>query len=105
MGNCGSNPKTNEGPEPVQVPEPVTEEVKVEQGKENVETKTEETPNEDNKSLGTLLNENVEEPKKTEEVKVEAVEVKAETKEEVAKTDEVKVQEEKPKTEEAKTEA
>jgi len=53
MGNCGSNPKTNEGLEPVSVPEsapePVTEEVKV--------GATEETPVEDNKSLNTLLNE------------------------------------------------
>lgn len=46
MGNCGSNPKTNEGTEP----EPVPEEV-------NVVGATEETPNEDNKSLSTLLNE------------------------------------------------
>nr|KYP48605.1 hypothetical protein KK1_029758 [Cajanus cajan] len=54
MGNCGSNPKTNESPE---LPEPhVTEEDKVEQ-KENVETNTEETPNSDNKSLATFLNE------------------------------------------------
>lgn len=58
MGNCGSNPKTNEGPEPV--PEIKNEEVKVEQVQEseaNVEKKTEETPNEDNQSLSTLLNE------------------------------------------------
>lgn len=60
MGNCGSAPKTNEGPEPV--PEPVTEVVKVELESTavdaNVETKTaeKETPNEDNKSLSTLLN-------------------------------------------------
>jgi len=53
MGNCGSNPKTSEGPEPVSMPEPapvpVTEEVKV--------GAIEETPVEDNKSLNTLLNE------------------------------------------------
>lgn len=47
MGNCASNPKTNESNAPV--PEPVAEEVKVE------ETKPEETA--DEKSLGTLLNE------------------------------------------------
>lgn len=53
MGNCGSNPKTNEGQEPASLPEPaplpVTGEVKV--------GATEETPVEDNKSLNTLLNE------------------------------------------------
>ncbi|XP_004504754.1 uncharacterized protein [Cicer arietinum] len=87
MGNCGSNPKTNEGTEP----EPVPEEV-------NVGGATEETPNEDNKSLSTLLNENVEDAKKPEEVKDEP-------KEEEPKTEEVKVQEEKPKSEEAKIEA
>ncbi|XP_020233856.1 uncharacterized protein LOC109813961 [Cajanus cajan] len=85
MGNCGSNPKTNESPE---LPEPhVTEEDKVEQ-KENVETNTEETPNSDNKSLATFLNERAEEAAKVEEVKGEA-----------------KAEEEKPKAEEAKTEA
>lgn len=64
MGNCGSAPKTNEGPEPepVPVPGPVTKVVKAEPESTavdaNVETKTEEkeTPNEDNKSLITLLN-------------------------------------------------
>lgn len=66
MGNCGSNPKTKEGPEPVPEPVTVNEEVKVEQqGKEittdpNVGTKTEEAHNEDNKSLGSLLNEVIE---------------------------------------------
>lgn len=60
MGNCGSNPKTNEGPEAV--PEPVIEEVKVEQkesSEANVETKLkDQTPNDSEiKSLGTLLNE------------------------------------------------
>ncbi|KAL2343730.1 hypothetical protein Fmac_005015 [Flemingia macrophylla] len=80
MGNCGSNPKTNEGRE---LPEPhVTEEVKVEQKgnvETNVQTKTEETP--ENKSLATFLNEKAEEGPKIEEVKDE------------------------PKAEEAKTEA
>ncbi|XP_061364553.1 uncharacterized protein LOC133307985 [Gastrolobium bilobum] len=97
MGNCASNPKTNEGDAPL--PEPVTEEVKVEQQENKVEenavTKTEETPEaSDEKSLSTLLNEKeaekveakTEEAKveaKTEEVKVEAVVVaKPETKQE-----------------------
>ncbi|CAJ2678034.1 unnamed protein product [Trifolium pratense] len=97
MGNCGSNPKTNEGSEPT-VPISITEEVKVEHA-------TEEAPVEDNKSLSTLLNENVDVAKKTEEVKVEAEEVKAEPKEEESKTEEVNVQEEKPKIEETKIEA
>lgn len=58
MGNCASNPKTNEGEVPVPVPEPVTEEVKVEQRENKAEPKTEETPlASDEKSLGTLLNE------------------------------------------------
>ncbi|WJX46654.1 hypothetical protein P8452_33433 [Trifolium repens] len=96
MGNCGSNPKTNEGPE--SVPVPVSEEVKAEHA-------TEEGSVEDNKTLSTLLNENVEGAKKTEEVKVEAEEVKAEPKEEESKTEEVNVQEEKPKIEETKIEA
>jgi hypothetical protein len=48
MGNCGSNPKTNEGLEPV--PVPVNEEVKVEHA-------TEQGSVEDNKTLSTLLNE------------------------------------------------
>lgn len=47
MGNCGSNPKTNEGPESVPLPVP---EVKVEHA-------VEETLSEENKSLNTLLNE------------------------------------------------
>ncbi|GAU24131.1 hypothetical protein TSUD_83660 [Trifolium subterraneum] len=84
MGNCGSNPNTSEGPEPV--PVSVTEEVKVEQA-------TEEALVEDNKTLNTLLNE------------VEGEEMKAEPKEEESKTEEVKVQEEKPKIEETKIEA
>lgn len=52
MGNCGSNPKTDEGPEPVPLPAsvPVTEEVKVDHA-------VVETPIEDNKTLSTLLNE------------------------------------------------
>ena len=100
MGNCGSNPKTDEGPEPVPLPAPVpvTEEVKVDHA-------VEETPIEDNKTLSTLLNENVEEAKKSEEVKPEAEEVKIEPKNEEPKVEELKVQEEKPKTEEKKMEA
>ncbi|KAK2383610.1 hypothetical protein P8452_38707 [Trifolium repens] len=98
MGNCGSNPKTNEGLEPVPVPVPVTEEVKVEHA-------TEQGSVEDNKTLSTLLNENVEVAKKAEEVKVEAEEVKAESKEKESTTEEVKVQEEKPKIEETKIDA
>jgi len=56
MGNCAGNPRTDESDAPVPVPEPVTEEVKVEQPAE--ETKAEETAkSSDDKSLGTLLNE------------------------------------------------
>ncbi|KAK7363192.1 hypothetical protein VNO77_05323 [Canavalia gladiata] len=80
MGNCGSNPKTDEGPEPVE--EPVAEDVQVEQRESvpNPDTKTEETPKDsDNKCLGNLLNEKEEEAAKTEKVKAEA------------KTEEVKV--------------
>lgn len=55
MGNCASNPKTDEGEEaPVPVSEPVTEEVKVEQQEED---KAEENAESDDKSLGTLLTE------------------------------------------------
>jgi len=59
MGNCGSNPKTNEGPLDVPVPKPVTEEINVEQRETEatVETKTEETLNDENKSLKSLLDE------------------------------------------------
>ncbi|CAL5213678.1 unnamed protein product [Lathyrus oleraceus] len=89
MGNCGSNPKTDEGHESVPLPVP---EVKVEHAVEE-------------KSLNTLLNENVEEGKKPEEVKVEAEEVKAEPKKEEPKTEVLKVQEEKPKTDEAQLQA
>jgi hypothetical protein len=55
MGNCAGRPKTNESDVPV--PEPVTEEVKVEQQAE--ETKAEETVEviSEEKSLSTLLNE------------------------------------------------
>ncbi|CAI8617850.1 unnamed protein product [Vicia faba] len=100
MGNCGSNPKTDEGPEPVPLPAPVpvTEEVKVEHA-------VKETPIEDNKSLITLLKENVEESKKKEGVKAEAKEVKAEPKIEKPKNEVLKVQEEEPQTEEKKMEA
>ncbi|KAG4999565.1 eukaryotic peptide chain release factor GTP-binding subunit-like [Glycine soja] len=84
MGNCGSNPKTNEA-----VPEPVTEQVKVEQNEQTSEANVLETP--ENKSLGTLLNQKVEEEPKTEEVKAEP------------KPEEP--QEEKSKAEEAKSEA
>jgi hypothetical protein len=48
MGNCAGRPKTNESDVPV--PEPVTEEVKVEHA-------TEQGSVEDNKTLSTLLNE------------------------------------------------
>ncbi|CAJ1935970.1 unnamed protein product [Sphenostylis stenocarpa] len=96
MGNCGSNPKTNEeGLE--NVPKPVTEEVKVDQNQSeaNVETTTEETTNDsDNKSLRTLLNQKVEDSPKTEEVKAEEPKIEV-----------VKIEEEKPKAEGAKTEA
>ncbi|KAK7400266.1 hypothetical protein VNO78_11469 [Psophocarpus tetragonolobus] len=85
MGNCGSNPKTNEGPE-VAVPEPVSE-VEQKERETTVETNTDETTD---KSLGTLLNEKVEE---------------APTKEEEPKTEELNIQEEKPKPEETKTQA
>ncbi|XP_019441031.1 PREDICTED: probable serine/threonine-protein kinase kinX isoform X2 [Lupinus angustifolius] len=85
MGNCGSNPKTDEGPVPVA--QPVTKEIKTEETTHVI----------DDKSLDTLLNENVEEAQKTKEVKTEVDEIKAET-----KTDEIKVQEENPKKEEAK---
>ncbi|KAE9610696.1 hypothetical protein Lal_00021255 [Lupinus albus] len=92
MGNCGSNPKTDEGPVPIA--EPVTKEIKVEQKEEEkVETKTEEketTLVSDDKSLDTLLNQNVEEAQKTKEVKTEVDEIKTE---------------ENPKTEEAKKNA
>jgi hypothetical protein len=54
MGNCAGRPKTSESDVPV--PEPVTEEVKVEQQAE--ETKAEETVEvSEEKSLSTLLNE------------------------------------------------
>ncbi|XP_047169002.1 uncharacterized protein LOC124837624 [Vigna umbellata] len=100
MGNCGSNPKTNEGPS--DIPEPVTEEVEVEhkESEANIETKTEETLTDaENKSLRNLLDEKVEEALKTEEVKAEA-------KAEEAQSGVVKVEEEKPKAEEVtKTEA
>lgn len=56
MGNCAGNPRTDESDAPVPVPEPVTEEVKVEQ--QAKETKAEETVKaSDDKSLGTLLSE------------------------------------------------
>jgi len=61
MGNCAGNPKTDESDAPIPVPEPVTEEVKVEQPveeKKAEETKAEETAKaSEDKSLGTLLNE------------------------------------------------
>ncbi|KAK7319374.1 hypothetical protein RJT34_04095 [Clitoria ternatea] len=91
MGNCGSNPKTNEGPETLPEPQPATEEVKVQH------SNTDDTPDpsdSDNKSLASLLNKKVEEAHKREEVK-------AEPKAEEPKNEEVKVQEENPKTEEA----
>ncbi|XP_057430687.1 uncharacterized protein LOC130723601 [Lotus japonicus] len=95
MGNCASNPKTNEGDAPA--PEPaVTEEVKVEQ-QEN--TKAEE------ETLGNLLNENGEteavaeqgEAKNEEEKKPETEEVQVEANvEEKSETEEAKPEEEKP---------
>lgn len=65
MGNCASEPKTNEGPAPIEEkPELLAnEEKRVEQvetkvEEKNDEPKKEETPNtDDDKSLGTLLNE------------------------------------------------
>jgi hypothetical protein len=61
MGNCAGNPRTDESDAPVPVPEPVTEEVKVERPAEETKaeaTKVEETAKaSDDKSLGTLLNE------------------------------------------------
>ncbi|KAL9329119.1 hypothetical protein ACSQ67_004122 [Phaseolus vulgaris] len=108
MGNCGSNPKTDEGP--MDMPEPMTREIKVEQKENelNTDTNKEETLNDnkeetlndsDNKSLRNLLDEKVDEAPKIEEVKAEA-------KAEEPKTEVVKVEEEKPKAEEeAKIEA
>ncbi|KAK7368758.1 hypothetical protein VNO80_10788 [Phaseolus coccineus] len=100
MGNCGSNPKTDEGP--LDMPEPVTEDIKVQQkeNEPNIETNKEETLNDsDNKSLRNLLDEKVDEEPKIEEVKAEA-------KAEEPKTEVVKVEEEKSKAEEeAKIEA
>jgi len=58
MGNCGSNPKTDEGP--LDIPKPVTREVQLEnkESEANVDTKTEETLTDaENKSLRTLLDE------------------------------------------------
>ncbi|CAK8578094.1 unnamed protein product [Lathyrus sativus] len=97
MGNCGSNPKTNEGPVPVPLPVSATKEVKAERA-------VEETLIDEIKSLKTLLNENVEEGKKP-EVKAEAKEVKAEPKKQNHKKEDSKVQEKPKTTEEAQIEA
>ncbi|XP_027338081.1 uncharacterized protein LOC113852019 [Abrus precatorius] len=102
MGNCASNPKTNEDEVPVPEPMPVTEEVKVEQQENKAEdfpeAKIEDSPlpvSSDDNSLATLLNENGEKKEEQGEVKEES------------KTEEVKaegVKEEKVVTEEAKPE-
>ncbi|CAK8530252.1 unnamed protein product [Lathyrus sativus] len=106
MGNCAGNPKTEENDAPMPGPEPVVEEVNVQQ--RAVETNTEITPEvtSDEKSLGTLLKENEENKVEVEAKEEKATEVKVEAKveEKVETVEEAKPKAIEEKTEEAKVE-
>ncbi|MCH4805156.1 hypothetical protein MLE29_10770, partial [Pasteurella multocida] len=110
MGNCASEPKTKEdgsAPEPFianeEVKDEQPEEKKVE---ESSEANQEETPNDSDNSLGSLLNQNVEEGGKAqvEKVQEEKEAAKAEAEEEKPKIVEAEAEDKKVEAEDPKKE-